>query len=156
METLLYRTRPVVSSDEALRLPPQRVLVVILHPQAPPRLGLSVSCSQANARYPQALLRKPPPVIDCPEVRLLFRMVKYPVRNPLLEAAIKRVFNGRMMVVRQRQRIERLRNLRCSTRGAEQTLQELENSLAVFETHERELKERLNISSLQNRFRKSH
>jgi hypothetical protein len=95
-------------------------------------------------------------VIDCPEVRLLFRIVKYPVRNPLLEAAIKRVFNGRMMVVRQRQRIERLRNLRCSTRGAEQTLQELENSLAVFETHERELKERLNISSLQNRFRKSH
>jgi hypothetical protein len=156
METLLYRTRPVVSSDEALRLPPQRVLVVILHPQAPPRLGLSVSCSQANARYPQALLRKPPPVIDCPEVRLLFRMVKYPVRNPLLEAAIKRVFNGRMMVVRQRQRIERLRNLKCSTRGAEQTLQELENSLAIFETHERELKERLNISNLQNRFRKSH
>jgi hypothetical protein len=156
METLLYRTRPVVSSDEALRLPPQRVLVVILHPQAPPRVGLSVSCCQANARYPQALLRKPPPVIDCPEVRLLFRIVKYPVRNPLLEAAIKRVFNGRMMVVRQRQRIERLRNLRCSTRGAEQTLQELENSLAVFETHERELKERLNISSLQNRFRKSH
>jgi hypothetical protein len=69
-------------------------------------------------------------------------MVKYPVRNPLLEAAIKRVFNGRMMVVRQRQRIERLRNLRCSTRGAEQTLQELENSLAIFENHEHELKER--------------
>ena len=82
--------------------------------------------------------------------------MKYPVRNPLLEVAIRRVFNGRMMVVRQRQRIERLRNLRCSTRGAEQTLQGLENSLAVFETHERELKERLNINSLQNRFRKSH
>jgi hypothetical protein len=85
-----------------------------------------------------------------------FYIVKYPVRNPLLEAAIKRGFNGRMMVVRQRQRIERLRNLRCSTRGAEQTLRELENSLAIFETHERELKERLNISNLQNRFCKSH
>ena len=47
------------------------------------------------------------------------------------------------MVVRQRQRIERLRNLGCSTRSAEQTLHELENSLAIFEAHERELKERL-------------
>ena len=71
--------------------------------------------------------------------------MRYPVRNPLLEIATKRVFNVRMMVVRQRQRIERLRNLRCETRGAEQILQELENSLATFETHERELKERLNI-----------
>jgi hypothetical protein len=71
--------------------------------------------------------------------------MRYPVRNLLLETAMKRVLNGRMMVVRQRQRIERLRHLRCSTHGAEQTLQELENSLAIFETHERELKERLNI-----------
>jgi hypothetical protein len=71
--------------------------------------------------------------------------VKYPVRNLLLETAIKRVLGARMMVVRQRQRIERLRNLRCSTHSAEQTLQELENSLATFEFHERELKERFNI-----------
>jgi hypothetical protein len=68
--------------------------------------------------------------------------MRYPVRNLLLETAIKRVLSGRMMVVRQRQRIERLRNLRCSTHSAEQTLQELENSLAIFESHERELKER--------------
>jgi hypothetical protein len=71
--------------------------------------------------------------------------MRYPVRNPLLETAMKRVLNGRMMVVRQRQRIERLRHLRCSTHTAEQTLHELESSLAIFETHERELKERLNI-----------
>jgi hypothetical protein len=71
--------------------------------------------------------------------------MRYPARNLLLETAMKRVLNGRMMVVRQRQRIERLRHLRCSTHGAEQTLHELENSLAIFETHERELKERLNI-----------
>ena len=69
--------------------------------------------------------------------------MKYPVRNILLETAIKRVLNGRMMVIRQRQRIERLRNLGCATHTAEQTLQELENSLAIFEAHERELKERL-------------
>jgi GTPase SAR1 family protein len=86
-------------------------------------------------------------VINWPKVGLVFLCaVKYPVRNLLLETAIKRVLNGgRMMVVRQRQRIERLRNLRCSTHSAEQTLQELENSLAIFETHERELKERFNI-----------
>ena len=71
--------------------------------------------------------------------------MKYPVRNLLLETAIKRVLNGRMMVVRQRQRIERLRNLGCTTHSAEQTLQELENSLAIFEAHERELKERFHI-----------
>jgi hypothetical protein len=71
--------------------------------------------------------------------------MKYPMRNPLLETAMKRVLNGRMMVVRQRQRIERPRHLRCGTHSAEQTLQELENSLAIFEAHERELKERLNI-----------
>jgi hypothetical protein len=71
--------------------------------------------------------------------------MKYPVRNLLLEIAIKRVLNTRMMVVRQRQRIERLRNLGCTTHRAEQTLQELEKSLAIFETHERELKERLHI-----------
>ena len=82
--------------------------------------------------------------------------MKYSEKDLMLKTAIKRVLNGRMMVVRQRQRIERLRNLRCSTRSAEQTLQELENSLAIFETHERELKERLNISNLQNRFCKSH
>jgi hypothetical protein len=70
--------------------------------------------------------------------------MRYP-RNLLLEVAIKRVLGARMMVVRQRQRIERLRNLRCSTHSAEQTLQELESSLAIFETHERELKERFNI-----------
>jgi len=68
--------------------------------------------------------------------------MRYPVRNPLLETAIKRVFNVRMMVVRQRQRVERLRHLRCDTHSAEQILQELESSLATFETHERELKER--------------
>jgi hypothetical protein len=95
-------------------------------------------------------------VIDWPEVGLFFLYCEIPRAKPLLEAAIKRGFNGRMMVVRQWQRIERLRNLRCSTRGAEQTLRELENSLAIFETHERELKERLNISNLQNRFCKSH
>ena len=71
--------------------------------------------------------------------------MRYPVRNLLLETAMKRVLNGRMMVVRQRQRIERLRHLRCDTHSAEQILQELESSLAIFETHERELKERLNI-----------
>jgi hypothetical protein len=65
-----------------------------------------------------------------------------PGRDPQLETATKRVLGGRMMVVRQRQRIERLRNLRCSTHSAEQTLLELENSLAIFETYERELKER--------------
>jgi hypothetical protein len=70
--------------------------------------------------------------------------MRYPVRNLLLETAIKRVLNVRMMVVRQRQRIERLRNLKCDTRSAEQILQELENSLATFELHERELKERFN------------
>jgi hypothetical protein len=69
----------------------------------------------------------------------------YPARNLLLEPAIKRVFNTRMMVVRQRQRIERLRNLGCTTHSAEQTLQELEKSLAIFETRERELKERFQI-----------
>ncbi len=68
--------------------------------------------------------------------------MKYSVRNPLLEIAGKRVLNGRMMVVRQRQRIARLRNLGCETNGAEQTLQELENSLAIFQSHEREMKER--------------
>jgi hypothetical protein len=66
----------------------------------------------------------------------------YPVRNVLLE---KRVLNGRMMVLRQRQRIQRLRNLGCTTHTAEQTLKELENSLAIFETHERELTERFRI-----------
>jgi hypothetical protein len=71
--------------------------------------------------------------------------MRYPVRNLLLEIAIKRVLNGRMMVVRLRQRIERLRNLRCGTHSAEQTLQALENSLAIFETRERELKERFTI-----------
>jgi hypothetical protein len=84
-------------------------------------------------------------VINWPKVGLVFRAVKYPVRNLLLETAIKRVLGGRMMVVRQRQRIERLRNLKCSTHSAEQTLQELEKSLAIFETRERELKERFNI-----------
>jgi hypothetical protein len=74
-------------------------------------------------------------VIDRPEVGLFFQHCEISRADPLLEAAIKRVFNGRMMVVRQRQRIERLRNLRCSTRSTEQTLQELENSLAIFETH---------------------
>jgi hypothetical protein len=69
----------------------------------------------------------------------------YPVRDLLLKTAIRRVLNGRMMVVRQRQRIERLRNLRYATQSAEQTLQELEDSLATFEIHERDLKERLNI-----------
>jgi hypothetical protein len=69
----------------------------------------------------------------------------YPVRDLLLKTAIKRVLHGRMMVVRQRQLIERLRNLRYATQSAEQTLQELEDSLATFEIHERDLKERLNI-----------
>jgi hypothetical protein len=69
----------------------------------------------------------------------------YPVRNILLETAIKRVLNARMMVVRQRQRIERLRNLRCATHSAEQTLHELESSLAIFEAHERELKKRFGV-----------
>jgi hypothetical protein len=77
--------------------------------------------------------------------------VKYPVRNLLLETAMKRVLNGRMMVVRQRQRLERLRHIRCNTDSAEKALQELENSLAIFETHERELKERLNTSQPANR-----
>lgn len=72
--------------------------------------------------------------------------MEYPARNLFLETAIKRVLNGRMLVLRQRQRIERLRALGCATHDAEQTLQKLENSLAVFETHERELKERFNRS----------
>lgn len=86
------------------------------------------------------------PVIELaePSGELSYTHMKYPLRNLLLETAIKRVLNGRMMVVRQRQRIERLRNLGCATHSAEQTLQELENSLAIFETHERELKERFN------------
>ena len=69
--------------------------------------------------------------------------MSYPVRNLLLEIAIKRIFKGRMLVVRQRQRIERLRALGCNTRSAEQTLHQFENSLAIFEAHEHELKERL-------------
>jgi hypothetical protein len=74
--------------------------------------------------------------------KIVFLPMRYPARNLVRETAIKRVLSGRMMVVRQRQRIERLRNLRCDTHSAEQILQELENSLAIFETHERELKER--------------
>ena len=138
-------------------MPPQRVLVAILDPPGAPRSWGSLSPA---AKQTQDIHRH---FYENPRLRSIgrklgysFYIVKYPVRNPLLEAAIKRVFNGRMMVVRQRQRIERLRNLRCGTYSAEQTLQELENSLAIFETHERELKERLNISNLQNRFRKSH
>ena len=70
--------------------------------------------------------------------------MKYSVKDLMLKTAIKRVLNGRMMVVRQRQRIERLRNLQCATQSAEQMLQELEDSLATFEIHERDLRERLN------------
>jgi hypothetical protein len=76
--------------------------------------------------------------------------MKYPVGDLLLKTAIKRVLNGRMMVLRQRQRIERLRNLRCGTYSAEQTLRELENSLAIFEAHERELKERFHVRQSAN------
>jgi hypothetical protein len=68
----------------------------------------------------------------------------------LLEIAIKRVLKGRMMVVRQRQRIERLRALGCATLSAEQTLHEFENTLMIFEAHERELKERSMLPKLQN------
>lgn len=67
------------------------------------------------------------------------------MRNLLLEIAIKRVLKGRLLVVRQRQRIQRLRALGCTTQSAEQTLEELENSLAIFEAHQRELKLRLPI-----------
>jgi len=63
----------------------------------------------------------------------------------LLEIAIKRVLKGRLMVVRQRQRIERLRAIGCSTRSAERTLHQFENSVAIFEAHERELKERFHV-----------
>ena len=71
--------------------------------------------------------------------------MKYSAKDLMLKTAIKRVLNGRMMVVRQRQRIERLRNLQCATQSAEQLLQELKDSLATFEIHERELRERQNF-----------
>ena len=69
----------------------------------------------------------------------------YPLRNPLLEIATKHVLKGRLMVVRQRQRIERLRALGCTTESAEQTLHQIESSLAIFEARERELNERFHI-----------
>jgi hypothetical protein len=65
--------------------------------------------------------------------KIVFLSDVTPGAKPVPETAIKRVLNVRMMVVRQRQRIERLRNLGCSTHSAVQILQELENSLATFD-----------------------
>jgi hypothetical protein len=57
-----------------------------------------------------------------------------------LVLASRHVNDGRLVVTRQRRRIERLRMARRSTRDAERTLQFFETSLAIFEEHERQLR----------------
>jgi hypothetical protein len=52
----------------------------------------------------------------------------------------RRVIDGRLVVVRQRKRVERLRMAGRSTVDAERTLRFFERSLTIFEEDERELR----------------
>ena len=59
-----------------------------------------------------------------------------------LALAARHVAEGRAIVARQRERIARLKTLRCSTLDHEQTLRIFESSLEIFLDHERSLRER--------------
>ena len=55
--------------------------------------------------------------------------------------AVRHVTAGRCIVARQRDRIERLRALGCSTLIHEETLRVFLSTLQIFEEHVRELRE---------------
>jgi len=59
-----------------------------------------------------------------------------------LELAARHIAEGRRIVKRQRARIARLKALGCPIQGAEHTLTVFLSTLAIFEDHERLLRER--------------
>jgi hypothetical protein len=62
-------------------------------------------------------------------------------RNDDLALAAAHVAQGQIIVVRQRERIERLKALGCSTAGHEETLRVFTSTLQIFIEHELALRE---------------
>ena len=61
-------------------------------------------------------------------------------RERVVSLAVHRVAQAKRVVARQRQRILMLEAAGCSTRNAQQTLEVLLRTLAIFEQHKRELR----------------